>query len=100
MDQKVKQQGFIRALWILHTPKILRYGHLLRPESESGPRRPDMEPDPDPTNKARIRIRNTAKGNKELMKINMERQANLSNEKLKISALNKKVHNTTGVAVL
>jgi hypothetical protein len=26
MNQKVKQQGFLRVLWLLHTPKRLRCG--------------------------------------------------------------------------
>jgi hypothetical protein len=34
MNQEVKQQGFLRVLWLIHTPKRLRYGHLLRPGSD------------------------------------------------------------------
>jgi hypothetical protein len=48
MKQK-KKQGFLRVLWLLHTPKRLRCGHLLRPESESDRRRPD------PSKKVQIR---------------------------------------------
>jgi hypothetical protein len=57
MNQKVKQQVILQYLWILHTPKKLIKGHLLRPGPGSGTshRRPD--PDPDPTKK--VRIRNT-----------------------------------------
>jgi hypothetical protein len=35
MNQKVKQQGFLRFLCLLHTPKRLRYAHLVRPGSGS-----------------------------------------------------------------
>jgi hypothetical protein len=35
MDQKVKQQRFLKYLWILHIPKKLILGHLLRPGSGS-----------------------------------------------------------------
>jgi hypothetical protein len=57
MNQKVKQQRFLKYLWLLNILKKLRYGHLLGSGScsGSGPRRPD----PDPTKKVRIRIRNT-----------------------------------------
>jgi hypothetical protein len=59
MNQKVKQQRFLKYLWLLNILKKLRYGHLLGPGSGSCPRRPD----PDPTKKVRIRIgiRNTEK---------------------------------------
>jgi hypothetical protein len=59
MTQKVKQQGFLKYLWLLNILKKLRYGHLLGQEtgssygSGSGPRRLDS----DPTKKVRIRIR-------------------------------------------
>jgi hypothetical protein len=51
MNQKVKQETFLKYLWLLHIPKKFILGHLLRPGSEygSGPRRPD------PTKKVRIR---------------------------------------------
>jgi hypothetical protein len=51
MNQKVKYQKFLKYLWLLHTPKKLTYGQLLRQGSGSGPRRPN----PDPTKKVRIR---------------------------------------------
>jgi hypothetical protein len=40
-DQKVKQQGFLRVLWFLLTPKRLNYGHLLRQGSGSDQKGPD-----------------------------------------------------------
>jgi hypothetical protein len=48
MDQKVENHRFLKYLWLLHTPKKLIQGHLLRP---------DPEPDPDPVPDVRIRIR-------------------------------------------
>jgi hypothetical protein len=57
MNQKVKQQRFLKYLWLLNVLKKLTYGHLLGlgsgsgSGSGSGPRRPD----PDPTKKVRIR---------------------------------------------
>jgi hypothetical protein len=49
MNEKVKKQRFLEYLWLLLTPKKFIKGHLLRPGSGSGPRRPD------PNKKARIR---------------------------------------------
>jgi hypothetical protein len=57
MNQKVKKSEIpeVQYLWLLHKPKKLTKGHLSRPVSGSGPRRPD------PTQKVRIRrIRNTS----------------------------------------
>jgi hypothetical protein len=54
INQKVKQQRFLKYLWLLLTPNKLILVHLLRPGSGSGPRRLD----PDPSKK--VQIRNTA----------------------------------------
>jgi hypothetical protein len=36
MNQKVKEQGFLKFLWLLHTPKRLIYDHLLGLGSGNG----------------------------------------------------------------
>jgi hypothetical protein len=45
MNQKIKQQGFLKYLWLLQIQKKVKIG------SGSGPRRPD----PDPAKKVQIR---------------------------------------------
>jgi hypothetical protein len=41
MNQKVKQQRFLKYLWLLNILKKLRYGHLLGPGSGSDQKGPD-----------------------------------------------------------